>query len=106
VYFEKAGFSARLAATHRSDYLGEVQAFGADLEQHMIRSETVADFQVGYQIQQGRFENLNFLLQVQNIFNEPYREFYLNQSHPSDHSQPREYTLYGRRVLLGVNYKF
>ena len=105
-YFEKAGFSARIAAVHRSDFLGEVQAFGADLEQHMVHAETVADFQLGYQIQQGSWEGVNFLLQVQNLFDEPYREFYLNSSNPSDHSQPREYTLYGRRVLLGVNYKF
>jgi outer membrane receptor protein involved in Fe transport len=42
---------------------------------------------------------------VQNVFNEPYREFY-QLSNPADHSQPRVYTLYGRRVLLGVNYKF
>jgi len=106
LYYEKAGFSARIAAVHRSDFLGEVQAFGADLEQHMVRAETVADFQLGYQIQQGSWQGVNFLLQVQNLFNEPYREFYLNPSNPSDHTQPREYTLYGRRVLLGVNYKF
>jgi len=100
VYYEKAGFSARMAATHRSSYLGEVQAFGADLEQHNIRKETVADFQLGYTIQTGTYEGLGFLLQVQNVFNEPYREFY------SDPSQPRQYTLYGRRYLLGVNFKF
>jgi len=60
----------------------------------------VADFQLGYTIQTGTYEGLGFLLQVQNVFNEPYREFY------SDPSQPRQYTLYGRRYLLGVNFKF
>ena len=90
-----------MAATHRSGYLGEVQAFGADLEQHYIHKETVADFQLGYTIQNGKYEGLNFLLQVQNLFNEPYREFY-----PDAYQSPRQYTLYGRRYLLGVNYKF
>jgi iron complex outermembrane receptor protein len=99
VYFEKAGFSARLAATHRSNYLGEIQAFGADRGFTNIRAETVADFQVGYAIQGGTYEGVSFLLQVQNLFNEPYREFF-------NPSQPKVYTDYGRRVLLGVNYKF
>ena len=100
IYYEKAGFSVRLAANHRSDFLGEVQAFGADRETHNIRAETVTDFQLGYTIPTGKYEGLNFLLQVQNLFNEPYREFY------NDHTQPRVYTLYGRNVTLGVNYKF
>jgi iron complex outermembrane receptor protein len=99
-YYEMAGFSARLSAIHRSDFLGEVQAFGADRETHNILAETVTDFQLGYTIQNGKYEGLNFLLQVQNLFNEPYREFY------SNHTQPRVYTLYGRNVMLGVNYKF
>ncbi len=99
-YFEKAGFSVRLAATHRSNYLGEVQGFGADRAYTNIRAETVADFQLGYSIQGGTYEGLSFLLQVQNLFNEPYREFY------DTPSQPKVYTLYGRRTLLGVNFKF
>ena len=76
-----------------------MQAFGADLELHPIQKETVADFQLGYTIPSGTYEGLNFLLQVQNLFNEPYRESY-------GPGQPRQYTVYGRRVLLGVNYKF
>ena len=99
IYYEKAGFSVRMAATHRSSYLGEVQAFGADLEYHPIQKETVADFQLGYTIPSGNYEGVSFLLQVQNLFNEPYRESY-------GPGQPRQYTLYGRRYLLGVNYKF
>jgi iron complex outermembrane receptor protein len=99
-YYEKYGFSARIAATHRSDFLGEVQAFGADQEFHNVQAETITDLQLGYALQGGRFEGLNILFQVQNLFDEPYREFY------SDRSQPRVYTLYGRRYLLGVTYKF
>jgi iron complex outermembrane receptor protein len=99
-YYEKYGFSARIAATHRSDFLGEVQAFGADQEFHNIQAETITDLQVGYSMQGGTFEGLTFLFQVQNVFNEPYREYYV------DRTQPRVYTDYGRRYLLGVTYKF
>jgi len=100
LYYERYGFSTRISATHRSDFLGEVQAFGADQEFHNVQAETVADLQVGYAMQGPRFEGLTFLFQVQNVFNEPYREFYV------DHSQPRVYTDYGRRYLLGATYKF
>ncbi|MGA9333931.1 MAG: TonB-dependent receptor [Rudaea sp.] len=101
VYYEKAGWSARVAATHRSDFLGEVQAFGADQEFHDVRAETITDVQLGYTFQPGsRFENLTILLQAQNVFNEPYREYY------GTRDQPRQYTVYGRQYLLGINYKF
>jgi iron complex outermembrane receptor protein len=99
-YYEKRGFSARIAATHRSDFVGEVQAFGADQSFVDIRAETVTDFQLGYQIQEGRFKGVNFIFQINNAFNEPYRQF------QGVHTQPEQYTLYGRQTLFGVNYKF
>jgi len=99
-YYERYGFSARIAATHRSDFLGEVQAFGADQEFHNVQAETITDLQVGYALQGGRFEGLSLIFQVQNLFNEPYREYY------GVRTQPRVYTDYGRRYLLGVTYKF
>jgi len=98
-YYERYGFSARIAATHRSDFLGEVQAFGADQEFHNVQAETITDVQFGYAMQ-GRLEGLTFLFQVQNVFNEPYREYY------ADRSQLRQYIDFGRRYLLGVTYKF
>ena len=84
----------------RSDFLGEIQAFGADQSFVNVRGESVTDFQLGYQFESGKYEGLNFLLQVNNLFDTPYRQFYAN------HSQPEQYTLYGRQILLGVNYKF
>jgi iron complex outermembrane recepter protein len=100
LYYEKYGFSARIAETHRSDFLGEIQAFGADQSFVDIRAETVTDLQLEYKIQDGRFEGVNFLLQVNNLFNTPYKQFL------GVHTQPEQYTLYGRQILLGVTYKF
>ena len=83
-YYEKKGWSARIAATHRSDFLGEVQAFGADQEFHDVHAETITDVQLGYTFQSGsRFENLTILFQAQNMFNEPYREFYGTAAQPN-----------------------
>ena len=100
LYYDRYGFSARIAATHRSDFLGEIQAFGADQSFVNIRAETVTDLQLEYKIQTGRFEGVDFLLQVNNLFNEPYKQYL------ADHTQPEQYTVYGRQILLGVNYKF
>ncbi len=100
VYYEKGGFSARVAERHRSDFLGEVQGFGADRSFRDIQAETVVDLQLGYRIDEGRFKGLGFLFQVNNLTNDPYREYY------NVRSQPQQYTLYGRQYLLGVTYKF
>ncbi|HZP64776.1 MAG TPA: TonB-dependent receptor [Rudaea sp.] len=99
-YYEKMGFSARVAATHRSDFLGEIQAFGADQSFVNIRAETVTDLQLSYEIQEGSFKGVYFIFQINNLFNEPYRQF------NGVHTQPEQYTVYGRQTLLGINYKF
>ena len=100
LYYENYGFSARIAATHRSDFHGEVQAFGADQEFHNVQAETVTDLQLGYMVQTGMLEGLNIIFQVQNLFDEPYREYY------GTRAAPRLYTVYGRQYLLGANFRF
>jgi len=99
-YFEKAGFSARIASRKRSDFLGEVTGFGADRSFVYVRAETVTDLQIGYQFQSGSFEGVNLLLQVNNLTDAPYRTFNVT------HQQPMQYTKYGEQILLGINYKF
>jgi len=100
LYFEKAGFSARVGARKRSDFLGEIQGFGADRAQVYIKGETVVDFQTGYAFQEGSLQGLSFLLQINNLTNEPYEQYF------RDSGLTQRYEEYGRQVLLGVNYKF
>ena len=45
-------------------------------------------------------EGLSLLLQVNNIDNEPYREYFF------DSGLAQRYEEYGRQVLFGVNYRF
>jgi iron complex outermembrane recepter protein len=99
-YYEKYGFSARVASRARSSFIAEIKGFGADKEFKYARAETVVDVQLGYEIQSGFAKGLNFLLQVNNANNEPYREF--------DISSGRDTKLdeYGRTILFGVSYKF
>ena len=102
LYYEKSGFSTRVSQRHRSPFLGEVQGFGGDRQKRYIDSEDIVDFQVGYSFADGtQLQGLSLLLQVNNITNEPYREYF-----PDAGNLPRIYNEYGRQVLLGASYKF
>jgi iron complex outermembrane recepter protein len=100
-YYERFGFSARVSQRHRSQFLGEVQGFGGDRTRRTFEGETVTDVQLGYTIQSGPMQNFGFLLQVNNLENEPFRS-----SFDGDNNRPREYFEYGRTYLFGVNYRF
>ncbi len=100
-YYERYGFSTRVSQRHRSQFVGEVQGFGGDRTRRIFEGETVTDLQLGYSIQSGPLKDLSFLLQVNNLENEPFRS-----SFNGNDVQPREYFEYGRTYLLGVNYRY
>ncbi|MBD8527365.1 TonB-dependent receptor [Pseudomarimonas arenosa] len=102
-YYEKEGFSARISQRSRSSFIGEIQAFGGDRGTRYIRGEDIIDFQTSYEFQSGTLDGLTLLLQVNNLTNEEYREFFRD---PGVIDRPRLYVEYGRTVLLGLTYKF
>ncbi|MFY2762756.1 TonB-dependent receptor [Arenimonas sp. MALMAid1274] len=101
LYYERYGFSIRGSRRSRSEFLGEVQGFGGDRTRILFAGEAVVDFQVGYTLQSGPLKDLSFLLQVNNLTDEPFRSTYdgLDQ-------RPRQFFEYGRNYLFGINYKF
>ena len=99
-YYENYGFSARVAGRSRSKFIAEIEGFGADREFKYARAETLVDLQIGYEIQSGFAKGLNFLLQVNNATNEPYREY--NNATNTDTKLDEN----GRTILFGVSYKF
>jgi iron complex outermembrane recepter protein len=100
-YYEKHGFSARVSSRIRDAFIGEVTGFGADRTFEYVKKEQITDLQVGYEFQSGAAKGVSLLLQVNNLNNEPYVEYYNN-----DPTQTRQVTRYGRSYLFGVNYKF
>ncbi|NJN00941.1 MAG: hypothetical protein HC793_05230 [Aquincola sp.] len=76
------------------------QGFGADREFKYARAETLTDIQLGYEIQSGFAKGLNFLLQINNANNEPYREY------DSGSNLDTKLDEFGRTILFGVSYKF
>jgi iron complex outermembrane receptor protein len=99
-YYENHGFQARISQRKRSDFLGEIQGFGADRALVYIDGESVLDFQTGYTFGAGTFEGMSVLLQVNNLSDEPYRQYY------PQNGLTQRYEEYGRQYLLGVTYKF
>ncbi len=99
-YYEKYGFSARVAVRQRSKFIAEVERFDGDRDFPFVRPETIADVQFGYELQSGPAKGLNFLLQINNVNNEPYREY--NPVTNLDTKVDK----YGRTILFGVTYKF
>lgn len=99
LYYEKYGFSARVAARKRSDFIGEVSSFTGDRQLTWVKGETVTDLQLGYEFQRGMFKNLSLSFSVNNLGNEPFIRY---GNSPSD---IRENTKYGKTYLLGLNYK-
>lgn len=101
LYYEMSGFQARISQRSRSKFLGEVQGFGGDRSKRYIDGEDIVDLQVGYGFGEGSaLAGLSVLLQVNNLTDEVYREYFPNRG-----NLPQMYNEYGRTLLVGVNYK-
>lgn len=101
LYYEKHGFSARVSQRSRSPFFGKVIGYGGDGSFRWINEEDIVDAQIGYAFpEHSSLSGLSLLLQVNNVTNEPYREYF------PDIGLPQMYNEYGRTVLLGLNYRF
>jgi iron complex outermembrane recepter protein len=100
LYYEKYGFSARVSQRARGQYVGEVNAFNGVRTNTYIRPEHIVDLQLGYEFETGSYKGLSFLVQVNNLSNAPYETQFGNTD-----PKLKNYDVYGRTVLFGVNYK-
>ncbi|MEK8045320.1 TonB-dependent receptor [Ideonella margarita] len=103
VYYEKNGFSARVAGRERSDFVGEIADNFAQRQLTYIKGETVVDLQLGYEIQSGPAKGLGLLLQVNNLTDAKYVEYRGAYKKPTSINKEIKY---GKTILAGVNYKF
>lgn len=102
LFYEVGGFSARVSQRHRSDFLGEIQGFGAGREFRTVAEETIVDAQLSYEIQEGRYAGLTFYLQGNNLTDEPFVTF----NTQDDSRQVVNFEEYGPTYLVGASYKF
>lgn len=102
LFFEKAGFNARVSARHRSSFQGIFVGFGGERELRRALKETIVDAQIGYDFKESSpLNGLSLFLQGQNLTDEPFVS--VDNGAPL---QIRNYQTYGRRFMAGFNYKF
>ncbi|MDB6160097.1 MAG: TonB-dependent receptor [Gammaproteobacteria bacterium] len=99
VYFEKYGFSARVATRYRSNYIGEITDFSGSRALEYIRHEQITDLQTSYEFQHAPLQGLSILFQVNNLTNTPFIDY------AQDTRRIRDYETFGRDFFFGLNYK-
>ena len=99
VYYERAGFSARLATTYRSNYIGEITDYAGDRALEYVRHEQISAFQTGYDFQDGRLKGLGIVFQIDNLTNTPFIDY------SQVETRVRDYETYGRVFYLGARFK-
>lgn len=98
-YYEVAGFSARVATRSRSKYIGEVTDFANERALKYVRGDRITDAQLGYEFEDGLLKGLSVLFQINNLTNEPYISYAMQEQ------RVQTYQEYGRQFLVGVNYR-
>lgn len=102
LYFEKAGFSLRGSARYRSNFVGELSVFGGARGNRQAVEELIFDGQVGYDFKGGALDGLSLFLQGQNLTDERFSTI----ADPTNPLSVIDYSIYGRRIFAGFNYKF
>ena len=98
-YYEKYGFSVRVATRYRSNYIGEIDDFAGNRALEYVRHEQITDAQAGYEFQQGPMKGFSLVFQVNNLTNAPFIDYVGNES------RVRDYETFGRDMFFGFNYK-
>jgi iron complex outermembrane recepter protein len=102
LYFEKAGFSARVSNRYRGDFIGEVPEFDSSLTLKNVSAESLLDAQVGYEFQDGLMRGLSVTVSGTNLTDEP---FILNNVDDPTYNLIK-YQEYGAVYSLALTYKF
>ncbi len=107
VYYEKAGFQARVSWRSRSDFLGEVAGLSLVRQPVNVQGSDLVDAQISYDFSESGIESLDGLtisLQAQNLTDE---EFVTEHSASDGTSLDiRDVQRFGRNYLFGLSYKF
>lgn len=104
LYYENAGFEARVSGRKRDHFLGEVSAISFSTQLVDVKESEIWDAQVSYDFSESNIEMLHGLtisLQAQNLTNEPFVTY-----NNGDPRQVRDFQNFGRNYLLGARYRF
>jgi iron complex outermembrane receptor protein len=101
VYYQHAGFEARISDNYRSSFLGEVSGISASRILQTVSGGSTYDAQVSYTFDHGPLDGLTVIAQGSNLSNKIFTTFQNN-----DPRQVQTWERYGRRYEVGVSYKF
>ncbi len=104
LYYEKSGYSFRIAERYRSDFRGEYTQLFGNTSVLRTLAQTTVDLQASYEVQQGRAKGLTYIIQVVNATNAADRNLQ-DGSGFGTASAPQENNVFGRQFLFGVSYK-
>ena len=106
LYYEKYGWSARIAERYRSSFTGEAVALFDQLGYTRILADKQTDFQAGYDFPEGRWHGLSVLLQIYNLTNSANKTQQIsNLPNNVQVARPLDYVTWGRTVMFGLNYR-
>jgi TonB-dependent receptor len=106
LYYERYGWSVRVAERYRSSFTGEAVALFDQLGYTQVLADKQTDFQLGYAFSEGKWNGFSVLLQVNNLTNSPMKTNQISGlPNGLKVGRPLEYDTYGRTVMFGVNYK-
>jgi iron complex outermembrane receptor protein len=106
VYYEKYGWSVRLAERYRSSFTGEAVSLFDQLGYTKVLADKQMDFQLGYAFSEGPWSGLSALLQVNNLTNSANRTQQISGlPNNLQVARPLDYVTWGRTVMFGLNYK-
>ncbi len=104
LYYENAGFEARVSGSKRDDFLGEIYTISFARQLVTVKDTEIIDAQVSYNFAESGIEllqGLTITFQAQNLTNEPFVTY-----NNDDERQVRDFQNYGRNYLLGASFRF
>lgn len=106
LYYEKYGWSVRVAERYRSSFTGEATGLFDQLSYTKVLANKQTDLQLGYAFPEGRWSGLSILLQVNNLTNTPDKTEQISTlSNGVVLGRPLEYDTWGRTIMFGLNYR-
>lgn len=101
LYYQHAGFEARVSDSYRSSFLGETYGLSGSLQTQSLKGGSTVDAQVSYTFDHGTLKGLTLIASGSNLTNKLYETYQNN-----DPRQVLVWEEYGRTYSLGLSYKF
>ncbi|HEX8776934.1 MAG TPA: TonB-dependent receptor [Rhodanobacter sp.] len=106
LFYEKYGWSARIAERYRSSYTGEIVPQFNQITYTRMMANKQTDLQLSYAFDAGKWKGLTLLFQVSNLTNASDSKVQVAGLPDGEQiTLPQYYDTWGRTVMFGASYK-